>query len=134
MIESAWMDPADQAASTVITYVVEYPGTNLVKIGQTKYYADRFSQLANGSPIYPVPVCAFRGAEHEHRLHQRFAHLEHHNEFFYYTSELRTYLASDEAAQHHRMTHEEARAFSPRVPRRAKGPKPDLEPSLESNE
>ena len=58
-------DLPTETVSTIITYVVEYPGTNLVKIGQTKYYADRFAQLANGSPIYPVPICAFRGPEHE---------------------------------------------------------------------
>ena len=52
--------------STVVTYVLEYPGTNLVKIGQAKYYADRFAQLVTGSPIYPQPVCVFRGAKHEH--------------------------------------------------------------------
>jgi hypothetical protein len=123
---------AERPVSTIITYVVEYPGTNLVKIGQTKYYADRFAQLANGSPIYPVPVCAFRGPEHEHELHTRFAHLEHHNEFFYYTNELRDYLASDACAEH-RMTHDEAWLFSPRVPRGTRAKKPDLESPLESD-
>jgi hypothetical protein len=58
-----------EVEGTIVTYVLEYPGTNLIKIGQAKYYADRFAQLVTGSPIYPVPVCVFRGAKHEHELH-----------------------------------------------------------------
>jgi hypothetical protein len=120
-------------SDTIVTYVLEYPGTNLVKIGQAKYYADRFAQLVTGSPIYPVPVCVFRGAKHEHELHARFAHLRHHNEFFYYTVELQAYLKSDECAGA-RMTHEEAWKMSPRVVRSRDRKDLETAPSLETSE
>lgn len=57
------MSPED--GGTVITYVLEYPGIHLIKIGQAKYYQDRISQLRNGVPIEPKPVCAFLGANNE---------------------------------------------------------------------
>jgi len=120
-------------ASTVVTYVLEYPGTNLVKIGQAKYYADRFAQLVTGSPIYPVPVCVFRGAKHEHELHERFVHLKHHNEFFYYTTELQEYLKSEACAEA-RITHQEAWALSPRVVRTRDRKSPETGESLETTE
>lgn len=118
---------------TIVTYVLEYPGTNLVKIGQAKYYADRFAQLVTGSPIYPIPVCVFRGAKHEHDLHQRFAHLRHHNEFFYYTTELQEYLKSEACAEF-RLTHEEAWALSPRVVRARDRKAIEMSPPLETDE
>jgi T5orf172 domain-containing protein len=121
---------------TVITYVLEYPGTHLIKIGQAKYYQDRIAQLRNGSPIVPKPLCAFMGAEMEHELHERFKHLWAHGEFFHYTKEIKDYLESASG----RMTHEEAIKISPRVIRKRERkdnlPDTDLElmPSLETNE
>lgn len=124
--------PTQDDVSTIVTYVLEYPGTNLVKIGQAKYYADRFAQLVTGSPIYPQPVCVFRGAKHEHDLHGRFAHLNHHNEFFYYTKELQEYLKSEECSKD-RMTHEEAWKLSPRVVRKRDRKGLELGESLETD-
>jgi len=87
--QNVGLRPADHGTDTVVTYVLEYPGTHLVKIDQAKYYVDRFAQLVTGSPIKPRTVCVFRGAKHEHELHKRFAHLLHHGEFHHYTRELR---------------------------------------------
>jgi hypothetical protein len=98
-----------------ITYVVAYPGTGLVKIGQAKYYADRFEQLKNGSPIEPEPIYAFLGAHYEGELHRRFSHLRTRGEFFQDAAELRGYLDRSVG----RLTHEEALALSPRLPRRS---------------
>ena len=102
----------------VVTYVVEYPGTNLIKVGQAKYFVDRFAQLKTGSPVDPVVVCVFRGARHEHEFHKRFSHLRHHGEFFHYTREVRDYLFA-EALSEDRMTRQEAEVASPRIERTA---------------
>lgn len=101
-----------------MTYVIEYPGTNLIKIGQAKYFVDRFAQLKTGSPVDPVVLCVFRGAKHERDFHKRFDHLRHHGEFYHYTPEIKAYLFSDELAEH-RITREEAEKLSPRIERKA---------------
>jgi hypothetical protein len=98
-----------------ITYVVGYPGTGLVKIGQAKYYADRFEQLRNSSPIEPVPICAFVGGHVERELHDRFSDLRMRREFFQDVPELRLHLSAIAG----RLSHEEALALSPLLPRRA---------------
>ena len=101
---------------TVVTYVIEYPGTNLIKVGQAKYFVDRFAQLKTGSPVEPNVVCVFRGAKHERDFHTKFAHLRHHGEFYHYTAELRDYIHS-KVLDEFRMTRDEAMALSPRVER-----------------
>jgi|ERR1700693_1823164 len=78
-------DRENLSARTVLTYVLEYPGTNLVKIGQAKYFVDRFAQLKTGSPVDPQVLCVFRGADHERDFHKRFAHLRHHGEYYHFT-------------------------------------------------
>lgn len=103
---------------TLVTYVIEYPGTNLVKIGQAKYFVDRFAQLKTGSPVDPIVLCVFRGAKHEHEFHKRFSHLRHHGEFYHLTPEVRAFVFSEELAPY-RMTREEAEALSPRIERKA---------------
>lgn len=103
---------------TLVTYVIEYPGTNLIKIGQAKYFVDRFAQLKTGSPVDPVVLCVFRGAKHERDFHKRFNHLRHHGESYHFTPELKAYLFSDELSEH-RLTREEAEALSPRIQRTA---------------
>jgi|SRR5579862_9053934 len=103
---------------TLVTYVIEYPGTNLIKIGQAKYFVDRFAQLKTGSPVDPVVLCVFRGSKHERDFHRRFNHLRHHGEFYHFTPEVRKYIFSDELSEH-RMTREEAEAMSPRIERTA---------------
>jgi len=122
------MDPADSLittsedtaleSGTLVTYVVEYPGTNLVKIGQAKYFVDRFAQLKTASPVDPHVVCVFRGATHEYEFHKRFLHLRHHGEFYHYTAEIRDHLFSD-LLNRHRITREEAERLSPRIERKA---------------
>lgn len=107
-------DPTD----TLVTYIIEYPGTNLVKIGQAKYFVDRFAQLKTGSPVDPKVLCVFRGSKHERDFHKRFAHLRHHGEFYFYTPEVREYIFSEQLREY-RMTHIEAVAMSPRVERTA---------------
>ena len=106
----------NKITDAVITYVIEYPGTNLIKVGQAKYFVDRFAQLKTGSPVEPNVVCVFRGAKHERDFHTKFAHLRHHGEFYYYTAELRDHIRSSELDEH-RMTRDEAMALSPRVER-----------------
>ena len=96
--------------------MIEYPGTNLIKVGQAKYFVDRFAQLKTGSPVEPFVVCVFRGAKHERDFHTKFAHLRHHGEFYYFTPELRDYIHSP-SLDEFRMTREEAMALSPRVER-----------------
>ncbi len=103
---------------TLLTYVIEYPGTNLVKFGQAKYFVDRFAQLKTGSPVIPVVICLFRGAKHERDFHKKFAHLRHHGEFFHFTAEVKHYLLGPEM-EPHRMTLEEGHAYSPRIERTA---------------
>ena len=93
----------------IITYVVAYEGTGLVKIGQARYYGDRMMQLRNGSPIHPTPVCAFIGAHHEKELHALFAHLRKRLEYFEDSAEFRAHLANREG----RITHQEALTLSP---------------------
>ena len=100
-------------ARPIITYVVAYEGTGLVKIGQARYYGDRMMQLRNGSPIHPTPVCAFLGAHHERELHTLFAHLRKRLEYSEDSAELRAHLAIREG----RITHEEALAVSPLISR-----------------
>jgi hypothetical protein len=103
-------------AKNVVTYVVEYPGTNLVKIGQATYFVDRFAQLKTASPVDPEVVCVFRGERHEHDFHIKFEHLRHHGEFYHFTAELKAYIFSEALAEH-RMTRAEAEALSPRIER-----------------
>ncbi len=103
---------------TLVTYVIEYPGTNLIKIGQAKYFVDRFAQLKTGSPVDPVILCVFRGAKHERAFHKRFQHLRHHGEFYHFTAEIRDYLFSSEFSAE-RMTRGQAEALSPRIERKA---------------
>jgi len=139
---------ADLPASTLVTYVIEYPGTNLIKIGQAKYFVDRFAQLKTGSPVDPVVLCVFRGAKHEKDFHKRFAHLRHHGEFYHFTAEVRQHIFSDELSLE-RMSREEAEALSPRIERKAERERrenqearrnlddikaAEMEPSLETDE
>lgn len=102
----------------VLTYVLEYPGTNLVKIGQAKYFVDRLAQLKTGSPVDPVVLCVFRGSKHERDFHKRFAHLRHHGEFYHFTREISDYLFSRQLASE-RIGRDEAAAISPRIERKA---------------
>jgi hypothetical protein len=133
-------------ADTLVTYVIEYPGTNLIKIGQAKYFVDRFAQLKTGSPVDPVVLCVFRGAKHERDFHKRFDHLRHHGEFYHFTPEIKAYVFSDELAEH-RITREEAEKLSPRIERKAERARrekrlseldqikaEEMEPPLETNE
>ena len=125
---------SDLRNPTVITYVLEYPGTHLIKIGQAKYYQDRISQLRNGSPIESRPVCAFMGATTEHELHELSEHLWVRGEFFHFTREVREYLATAPG----KMTHAEAIKVSPRVARapdkQELAEELELLPSLETHE
>ena len=102
----------------VLTYVLEYPGTKPIKIGQAKYFVGRLAQLKTGSPVDPVVLCAFHGSRHEREFHNRFTHLRHHGEFYHFTNESREYIFSEELAKH-RMSREEAEAISPRIERAA---------------
>lgn len=135
-------------AATLVTYVIEYPGTNLIKIGQAKYFVDRFAQLKTASPVDPIVICVFRGSRHERDFHKRFGHLRHHGEFYHNTQEVQDYLCSD-AVANDRMTREEAEAISPRIERRVERIRrenkarqitldelkaEEMEPSLETNE
>lgn len=104
-------------ADTVVTYIIEYPGTNLIKVGQAKYFVDRFAQLKTASPVEPIVVCVFRGAKHERDFHKKFERLRHHGEFYHFTAELREYLDAPELKQF-RMTRDEAMKLSPRVERK----------------
>ena len=135
-----------QEQSTIVTYVIEYPGTNLIKIGQAKYFVDRFAQLKTGSPVDPVVLCVFRGSKHERDFHKRFNHLRHHGEFYHFTAEVNVYLFSDELSEY-RLTREQAEALSPRIERNAERLRrekrtarldeikaEEMEPSLETNE
>ncbi len=105
-------------AGTVVTYFIEYPGTNLVKIGQAKYFVDRFAQLKTASPVDPKVLCVFRGSKHERDFHRRFDHLRHHGEFYHFTQELQEYIFSEKLSKD-RMNREEAEAMSPRIERKA---------------
>lgn len=102
----------------MLTYVLEYPGTNLVKIGQAKYFVDRLAQLRTGSPVDPVVLCVFRGSKHERDFHKRFSHLRHHGEFYHFTREIKDYLFSEGLASE-RIGRLEAEALSPRIERKA---------------
>jgi hypothetical protein len=73
-------------AETIVTYVISYPGTNLAKIGQAKYFVDRFAQLKTGSPVDPEVLYLFRGSGHKRDFHKKFGHLRHHGEFYHYTA------------------------------------------------
>jgi hypothetical protein len=86
------------------TYVIAYPSVGVVKIGQSVYYAERVEQVIAHSPVPAEVVCAFVGLHHERELHERFAHIRKHREFFEDTRELREYLSSRKDA----LTHEEA--------------------------
>jgi T5orf172 domain len=132
-------------AETIVTYVISYPGTNLVKIGQAKYFVDRFAQLKTGSPVDPEVLCVFRGSKHEREFHKKFDHLRHHGEFYHYTAELKAHIFSDALADH-RLTRAEAEALSPRIERNAErlrrekrdaeteAKAAEMEPSLETDE
>lgn len=100
----------------IITYVLSYPGLGLLKIGQAQYYADRLTHLKTGSPVEPVPICAFVGAHHERELHQRFVHLRDRREYFADCEEIRKHLEE----RGDRITHEEALLMSPFISRRKK--------------
>lgn len=101
------------AERPILTYVVAYPEVGRVKIGQAQYYGDGMMQLRNGSPIEPVPVCAFVGAHHEKELHDLFKHLRVRLEYFEDTPELRAHLEQRAG----RITHAEALAMSPLLSR-----------------
>ena len=103
---------------TVLTYVLEYPGTNLIKIGQAKYFVDRLAQLKTGSPVDPNVLCIFRGPQHEREFHKRFAHLRHHGEFYHFTKEVRDHLFSEQLATD-RISRDVAESVSPRIERKA---------------
>lgn len=101
-------------SALILTYVVAYPDVGKVKIGRARYYGDRMMQLRNGSPVEPQPLCAFIGAHHEKELHALFAHLRARLEYFHDTPELREHLERREG----RISHEEALAMSPMLPRK----------------
>lgn len=100
----------------ILTYVVAYPEVGRVKIGQANYYCDRMMHLRNGSPVQPVPLCAFVGAHHEKELHALFKHLRLHHEYFQDVPELRAHLEQRPG----RLTHEEAMLLSPLMQRSKK--------------
>lgn len=110
--------PKAEGQRVILTYVVAYPEVGRVKIGQARFYGDRMMQLRNGSPVKPVPFCAFVGAHHEKELHERFKHLRIRLEYFWDTPELRQYLESRKDI----LTHEQALELSPLLPRGKKPP------------
>jgi hypothetical protein len=132
-------------AEIIVTYVISYPGTNLVKIGQAKYFVDRFAQLKTGSPVDPEVLCVFRGSKRERDFQKKFGHLRHHGEFCPYTSELKAYIFSQALAEH-RLTRAGAEVLSPRIERNAERLRREkrdaiaeakaagLEPSLETDD
>lgn len=105
-----------QKKPPIITYVLSYPGLGLLKIGQAQYYADRLTHLRTGSPVEPVPVCAFVGAHHERELHERFGHLRDRREYFRDCDEIRKHLNE----HRDRITHEEALRISSFLARKKK--------------
>lgn len=114
----AQKNPCVRHKPPILTYVVSYPGLGLVEIGQAQYYANRLGNLRTGSPVEPVPVCAFVGAHHERELHQLCAHLRHRLEYFKDAPELREHLERRPG----RITHEEAMRLSPPLARSSKRP------------
>jgi hypothetical protein len=87
-----------EPAETLVTYFVEYLGTNLLKVGQTTYFKDRFAQLKTASPVEPNVLYVFKGEQQEKAFHKRFEHLRHHGEFYHLTAEVRAFLISAEMA------------------------------------
>lgn len=69
-------------------YAVAGWGTRMVKIGYSHNFELRLAQLQASSPIRLVPIWLQRegDAYHERRMHEHFAPLRDHGEWFDFTS------------------------------------------------
>lgn len=77
-------------------YFVQAAGGGPIKIGHAANVAARVDRLQTGSPA-PLRILAIifgAGAATETALHQRFAHLRSHGEWFHPTVELTDFIAT----------------------------------------
>jgi T5orf172 domain len=76
-------------------YFTRATSTGLIKIGHTARPEDRARELrgANGDDLETLAVIRRAGRAHEQRLHERFAHLRHHGEWFRPGQELLDFVA-----------------------------------------
>lgn len=75
-------------------YFLHAPSVNLLKIGYSGDPERRFEQVRLISPV-PLRVIGVidGGAEMERQLHERFAHLRSHGEWFHATAELMNFAS-----------------------------------------
>lgn len=74
-------------------YFVHAPDANLVKIGATTNLRARLLALQNASPVPLVLIQSIAGGKDEERvLHQRWAHLRSHGEWFEASPELMHFI------------------------------------------
>lgn len=73
-------------------YFLHAPSVNLIKIGHSADPELRFQQLRLMSPV-PLEVIGMipGGYELEQELHNKFAHLQSHGEWFHATEELKMF-------------------------------------------
>jgi hypothetical protein len=75
-------------------------GAGLVKIGRSTCIGDRIQELRCGSPVELHLLLVLPGdAETERELHDRFAHLRRHGEWFDYEAELEGFVLAEARKQ-----------------------------------
>lgn len=75
-------------------YFLHAPAVNLVKIGRSIDPERRFAELRLLSPVDLVVIGMIAGdAPEEAKLHQRFAALHSHGEWFHATTDLRDFIS-----------------------------------------
>lgn len=79
----------------VVYFIQAESGTGAIKIGFANNVASRLAVFQSGSPVRLAIVATIRGtAKLESHLHQRFAHLRLHGEWFKPEPELTEYIES----------------------------------------
>jgi hypothetical protein len=95
-------DPEVRPARPWVTYFVRLGDDGPIKIGKTFDVEARMKKLQTGVPA-PLKVLRVVKADVERDLHQRFAHLREHGEWFTPAPELLDFISKEEFANGSRM-------------------------------
>lgn len=87
-------------------YFILAEGANRVKIGIATDLCNRFHHISTASPFPVTLLLSIRGSYKEERaLHEKFAHLRVHCEWFLYTDELKAFIENlKRAPEEYRLT------------------------------
>lgn len=92
---NVYMQPIVKPTKKSVVYFILAEGGNRIKIGWTSDLNSRLKQLQTSCPYPPVVLHKISGDEKKERdLHEKFAHLRRHMEWFEDAPELRDYIDS----------------------------------------